>query len=101
MAVYTPDRSDRDRTPVRDVLDRARAEGRDALTALESRVLAEAYGIPVPGEALATGAAEAASLATGIGLPVAAKIVSPDILHKTDAGGVEIGLNSAEEVSAA
>jgi acyl-CoA synthetase (NDP forming) len=101
MAAYTPDRPDHDRAAVREVLDRARAEGRTALTAPEGRVLADAYGIPVPGEALARSAEEAAELAGELGLPVVAKIVSPDILHKTDAGGVEIGLDSAEKVAEA
>ncbi|MFJ9555878.1 acetate--CoA ligase family protein [Nocardiopsis sp. NPDC101807] len=101
MAAYTPERSDRDRSAVREVLDRARAEGRTALTAPEGRVLADAYGIPIPGEGLARSAEEAASLAQDLGLPVVAKIVSPDILHKTDAGGVEVGLDSAEKVSEA
>ncbi|GAA1784956.1 MULTISPECIES: acetate--CoA ligase family protein [Streptomonospora] len=90
-----------DRDAVRAVLDRARSESRAALTAPEGKALAEAYGIPIPGEALATSADEAVSLAVELGLPVVAKIVSPDILHKTDAGGVEVGLSSAEEVKAA
>ncbi|RKS05751.1 acyl-CoA synthetase (NDP forming) [Nocardiopsis sp. Huas11] len=101
MAVYTPERSDHDRAAVREVLDRARAAGRTALTAPEGLALAQAYGIPVPGEALATSAEEAAALAQELGLPVVAKIVSPDILHKTDAGGVEVGLDSPEAVTAA
>ncbi|GAB2508991.1 acetate--CoA ligase family protein [Nocardiopsis aegyptia] len=101
MAVYTPKRSDHDRAAVREVLDRARAAGRTALTAPEGLTLAQAYGIPVPGEALATSPEEAAALAQELGLPVVAKIVSPDILHKTDAGGVEVGLDSAEAVTAA
>ncbi|GAA1070842.1 acetate--CoA ligase family protein [Nocardiopsis composta] len=87
-----------DRDAVRAVLDRARAEDRTALTAPEGRALAEAYGIPVPGEALAASADEAVSAAVELGLPVAAKIVSPDILHKTDAGGVAIGLDSPQAV---
>ncbi|MBV2365072.1 acetate--CoA ligase family protein [Streptomonospora nanhaiensis] len=90
-----------DRGAVRAVLDRARAENRGALTAPEGKVLAEAYGIPVPGEALATSSDEAVSLAVELGLPVVAKIVSPDILHKTEAGGVEVGLSSPQEVKAA
>ncbi|WP_017573587.1 acetate--CoA ligase family protein [Nocardiopsis halotolerans] len=101
MAAYTPDRPEHDRAAVREVLDRARAEGRSALTAPEGRVLADAYGIPIPGEALARSAEEAAELAGELGLPVVAKIVSPDILHKTDAGGVEVGLENAEQVAEA
>lgn len=101
MADYTPHRSDYDPAMVRSVLDRARSEGRTALTAPESKALADAYGIPVPTEALARSAGEAATIATDIGFPVVAKIVSPDILHKTDAGGVEVGLESADEVTRA
>ncbi|MDA8368393.1 MAG: acetate--CoA ligase family protein [Nocardiopsaceae bacterium] len=99
MGTHSP--SGYDRAAVRSVLDRARSEGRDALTAPEGKALADAYGIPVPGEALARSADEAVSLAVELGLPVVAKIVSPDILHKTDAGGVEVGLASPQEVKAA
>ncbi|MFC4566050.1 acetate--CoA ligase family protein [Nocardiopsis mangrovi] len=90
-----------DREAVRAVLDRARTEGRTSLTAPEGKALADAYGLPVPGEALARDADEAVSLAVELGLPVVAKIVSPDILHKTEAGGVEVGLTSPQEVKAA
>lgn len=84
--------------PARDVIDKALAEGRTALTAPEGRKLCQAYGIATPGEGLATSADEAARLAGEIGFPVVLKIVSPDILHKTDAGGVLVGLKSADEV---
>jgi acetyl coenzyme A synthetase (ADP forming)-like protein len=60
----------------------------------------EAYGIATPGEGLATTAEEAVTLANEIGLPAVLKIVSPDILHKTEAGGVLVGLKTAEEVAA-
>ncbi len=85
---------------VRKVLDQVKADGRTALTAPEGKVVCDAYGIPVPGEGVAGSAAEAVSLAEGMGFPVVLKIVSPDILHKTEAGGVLVGLKSAEEVSA-
>lgn len=84
---------------VRRVLDKIKAEGRTTLTAPEGKELCEAYGIPVPKEAVAKSAAEAAKLASSMGFPVVLKIVSPDILHKTEAGGVLVGLRSAEEVS--
>jgi acetyl coenzyme A synthetase (ADP forming)-like protein len=84
---------------VRRLLDGVKAAGRAALSAPEGKQLCEAYGIPVPQEALARSAPEAARLAVGMGLPVVLKIVSPDILHKTEAGGVLVGLNTAEEVS--
>lgn len=83
---------------VRGILDRVKAEGRSALTAPESQALCDAWGIPIPKEGMATSADEAVRLAEGMGLPVALKIVSPQILHKTDAGGVLIGLKTAEAV---
>jgi acetyl coenzyme A synthetase (ADP forming)-like protein len=85
---------------VRQVLDQVKADGRTALTAPEGKIVCDAYGIPVPGEGVAGSAAEAVSLAEEMGFPVVLKIVSPDILHKTEAGGVLVGLNSAEAVSA-
>src|SRR5262245_13386075 len=86
-----------DRTEVRRVLDTVKAEGRTALTAPEGKVVCEAYGIAVPREGLATSAADAATIAAAMGFPVVLKIVSPDILHKTEAGGVLVGVNSAED----
>ena len=85
-----------DRDAVREVLDKALAENRDSLTAPEGRQICEAYGIPTPGEGLAGTAAQAVELAreisTELGAPVVMKIVSPDILHKTEAGGVRVGV---------
>ncbi|PXY19579.1 acetate--CoA ligase family protein [Prauserella muralis] len=86
-----------DKAAVREVLDAVRAEGRDALTAPEGKRVADAYGIPTPKEGLATTAEEAASLAGDIGAAVVCKIVSPDILHKTEAGGVIVGVQSPEQ----
>jgi len=88
----------RDQDTVREVLDEVRADGREALSAPEAKRVADAYGIPVPGEGLATSADEAVSLAEEMGYPVVAKIVSPDILHKTEANGVLVGLASGDEV---
>ncbi|MEU5853645.1 acetate--CoA ligase family protein [Saccharopolyspora shandongensis] len=85
---------------VREVLDAVRAEGRAALTAPEAKVLCDAYGIPTAGEGLATSADEAVSLAREFGGPVALKIVSPDILHKTDAGCVLVNVSGDEAVRA-
>src|SRR3954453_15314738 len=88
----------RDQATVREGLDEVRADGREALSAPEAKRVADAYGIPVPGEGLATSADEAVSLAEEMGYPVVAKIVSPDILHKTEAKGVLVGLKSGDEV---
>lgn len=90
-----------DKDAVREVLDKARAEGRDSLTAPEGRRVCEAYGIPTPGEGLAGTADEAVRLAGELGGPVAMKIVSPDILHKTEAGGVKIGVSGDDAVRGA
>lgn len=92
---------DYDRDAVREVLDKARAEGRDSLTAPEGRRVCEAYGIPTPWEGLAGTADEAVRLAGELGAPVAMKIVSPDILHKTEAGGVKIGVSGDDAVRSA
>src|SRR6266496_142215 len=93
--------SEVDFAAVRAVLDEVRAAGRDALTAPEGKRVCDAYGIPTPSEGLATTPDEAAKLAEDIGKPVVAKIVSPDILHKTEAGGVIVGVKGADEARAA
>ena len=90
-----------EKTAIRGVLEKVKAEGRQALTAPEGKLLCDAYGIAVPQEGVAGSADEAASLASGMGFPVVMKIVSPDILHKTEAGGVIVGVKSAEEAKAA
>ncbi len=89
----------KDQGAVRKILDKVKSEGREALTAPEGKLLCDAYGIPVPKEGLARSSDEAKKLAEGMGYPVVLKIVSPDILHKTEAGGVLVGLENAEEVS--
>ena len=67
----------KNKTAVRHILDKAKAEGRTSLTAPEGKLVCDAYGIPVPKEGVATSAAEAAKLASGMGFPVVLKIVSP------------------------
>ncbi len=85
------------RDTVRKILDAVRADGRDSLTAPEGKLVCDAYGISVPQEGVATSAEEAVKLASTMGSAVL-KIVSPDILHKTEAGGVLVGLKTADEV---
>jgi len=72
-----------------------------ALDEVASKRLLKAYGIPISKEAIAQTAAEAVKIAKTIGFPVVAKVVSPDILHKSDIGGVVLNLNSAAEVKKA
>jgi acetyl coenzyme A synthetase (ADP forming)-like protein len=90
-----------DKNAVRRVLDQAKAAARTALTAPEARGVCEAYGIGIPKEGVARSAAEAGRLAADIGFPVVMKIVSPQILHKTEAGGVLVGVASAEQAAQA
>lgn len=90
-----------DRDAVREILEKARAEGRESLTAPEGRRVCEAYGIPTPGEGLAGSADEACKLADELATPVAMKIVSPDILHKTEAGGVVVDVRGELAVTQA
>lgn len=85
---------------VRAVLEQVKADGRTSLTAPECKTVCDAYDIPVPAEGLAQSADEASAIADKIGYPVAMKIVSPDILHKTEAGGVLVGLADSEAVAA-
>src|SRR3954462_10590331 len=87
-----------DKTAVREILDKVRAQDRGALTAPEGKRICDAYGIPTPAEGLATTAEEAAALAEEIGGPGACKILSPDILHKTEAGGVVVGVEGGHAV---
>ena len=91
------DTTDSARATVRRILDGIKAEGRDSLTAPEGKLVCDAYGISVPKEGLAHSADEAVSLAAGMGKAVL-KIVSPDILHKTEAGGVLVGLSTPDEI---
>jgi len=90
------ERGTRDQAAVRSVLERVKADNRNSLTAPEAKTVCEAYGIPVPQEALATSADAAAKSAESMGFPVVMKIVSPDILHKTEAGGVIVGVSSGD-----
>jgi len=88
-----------DKAAVRKILDKVKAEGRTSLTAPEGKIVCDAYGIPVPKEGVAGSGQEAAKLADGMGYPVVMKIVSPDILHKTEAGGVLVGVRNADEAA--
>ncbi len=83
---------------VKEIISKALSENRSKLLEHEAYKVLEEYSIPVPGYGLATTAEEAVELAEKIGYPVVLKIVSPDIVHKSDVGGVILNLKSAEEV---
>jgi len=90
-----------DQERVRLVLAKVRSEGRLTMGDEKAREILDAYGIPTPQTYLARTPEEAERFAAQIGLPVAVKIASPDILHKTDVGGVELNVWSMADVGAA
>jgi len=85
----------------REQFGRLKAAGRSQLGMLDLAPLLDSYGIPCAAPRPAATAAEAASVAEGMGFPVALKVRSPDITHKTEVGGVRLGLRSADEVATA
>jgi acyl-CoA synthetase (NDP forming) len=83
-----------DRDRVRAILDQVRAERRVSIGYVEAREIMIAYGIPTPRTYLARTPEQAMRFAREIGFPIAVKIASPDILHKTDVGGVTLDITS-------
>ena len=79
----------------------SRTRGQRTLSEIDSKTLLKAYGITSPKEGLAHSEGDAVSLAKKVGFPVVAKIVSAELAHKSDIGGVVLGLKSAAEVRAA
>jgi acetyl-CoA synthetase (ADP-forming) len=80
------------------IISQARLEGRKALLETEAKTICMEYAIPVTKFKLAKIESEAAEFAEELGFPVVLKIVSPDIIHKSDAGGVMVNLKSNVEV---
>jgi acyl-CoA synthetase (NDP forming) len=83
------------------IISQVRLEGRKALLETEAKTICEEYSIPVTRFKLANNEREAAELAEELGFPVVLKIVSSDIIHKSDAGGVMVNLKNKVEVQAA
>ena len=83
-----------DQRTVREIVAAAMGEGRTALTAAEAKQVCDAYGIPMPAQGIARSRDEDCAIAAEIGYPVVAKIESRDVLHKTDVGGVIVGLET-------
>lgn len=92
------ERSEVDTAAVRSLIDRVLAEGRVTIGDAEAREILNAYEIPIPQSEIAETAEEAVQIAERIGYPIVLKVVSPDILHKTDVGGVRVGLQDAGAV---
>lgn len=89
---------DIDKKSVDDLFEKVRLEGRLSIGDSEAQAILKAYNIKTPAARVAATPAEAVQIASEIGFPVVLKIASPDILHKTDVGGVKVGLRNAEEV---
>jgi len=85
----------------RKLMDKVQANGRSYIPEVETIQVLESYGLPVPKGKLATTADEAVQTAGEIGYPVVMKVVSDDIIHKSDVKGVELNLGSASEVKEA
>jgi acyl-CoA synthetase (NDP forming) len=81
------------------IFNQAKSENRTYLTEVESKELLKEAGIPIIDTSLARTKKEAVSLSREIGFPVALKIVSPDVIHKTDSGGVKLDLRNPNQVA--
>ena len=89
-----------DKQKIQSIVDSSKGNPK-VITEESSKEILGEYGIKVPKYALVTSSVEAMQKSKEIGFPLVAKIVSPDILHKTDVGGVKVGLSSEEEVKKA
>ncbi len=93
---WTPDRK-----LVKELVEKARQEGRSILTEFESKQVLAAYGIPIAKTIIAANADQAVTAANEIGYPIVLKLYSETITHKTDVGGVQLNLGNAEAVDKA
>ena len=85
----------------RDVIDRARSSGRTYLMEHESKAVLESLGITTTGTGVARTEDEAVEIFSALDCPVAMKVLSPDVVHKSDAGGVKLNLKNGDEVRSA
>lgn len=88
--------ADVDEAAARQIIANARTHKNSSLTEIESKKIFRAYGMPVAMTELATTEDEAVRIAEQIGYPIVMKIMSHDILHKSDAGGVKVNIKNAE-----
>jgi len=87
-----------DKDKVKEIFDMVKKEGRTSLLEEEGQQILRLYGFPLPKSTLAKTESDAVKTAKEIGYPVVMKIVSPQIIHKSDAGGVKVGLSNDKEV---
>jgi len=85
----------------REIIGEAKSEGRNVLTEIEAKELLKQAGVSVVDTKLATSGEEAISISQQFGFPVVLKIASPDVVHKSDAGGVKLGLKTSKQVGKA
>jgi len=86
------------RRKVEQIIGRYLRRGAREISEMESKDILEAYGFVTPKGMIATSAEQASGIAEQLGYPVVMKIWSPDIIHKSDVGGVKVGLNSPQQV---
>jgi 4-hydroxybutyryl-CoA synthetase (ADP-forming) len=92
---------EKDKAKVKSIFDNVRKQGRSNLLEEEGYEVLRAYGFPTPKSILGATEDECVKAAKEIGYPVVMKIASPDIIHKSDAGGVKVGVKSDDELRAA
>ncbi|MDH5695269.1 MAG: acetate--CoA ligase family protein [Dehalococcoidia bacterium] len=83
------------------IIDKARSDGRVVLTEVESKEVLKQAGVSIIETKLATSKEEAIAISQQLGFPIVLKVASPDIVHKSDAGGVKLGLRTAKQVGKA
>jgi len=88
----------KDTSKVKSIFENVRKNGRNNLLEEEGYEVLEAYGFPTPKSILCTTEQECINAARQIGYPLVMKIVSPDIIHKSDAGGVKVGIKTDDEL---
>jgi 4-hydroxybutyrate---CoA ligase (ADP-forming) len=88
----------KDTAKVKSIFDNVRKNGRSNLLEEEGYEVLEAYGFPTPKSILCTREQECIDAAKEIGYPLVMKVVSPDIIHKSDAGGVKVGIKTDDEL---
>jgi acetate---CoA ligase (ADP-forming) len=96
--IVLPEIFDTDKKFVSELFAKNRSDSRLELGEMEARQVLEAYGIRIPFAKVAKNIDEAKTIAEKIGFPMVLKIDSPDILHKSDVGGIKVGINNTEEL---
>jgi len=99
--IKVPAGEPKERPHVKAIFKRVKDEGRANLLETESRDLLREYGMPLPNAGFAKNLSEVNEICAEIGFPIAMKVVSPDIIHKSDIGGVKLDLNNIEEAEKA